>query len=57
MGAMQALRVEREGDLLRVTLARPDRRNAFDAELIEELSGAFSASGDDVRAVLISGEG
>ena len=30
-GSMAALRVERDGDVLRVTLARPERRNAFDA--------------------------
>jgi methylglutaconyl-CoA hydratase len=54
---MQALRVEQDGDLLRVTLARPERRNAFDAELIGELTGAFDSVGEDVRAVLLSGEG
>src|SRR5689334_9918022 len=54
---MQALRVEQHGDLLRVTLARPERRNAFDAELIGELTGAFESVGEDVRAVLLSGEG
>jgi methylglutaconyl-CoA hydratase len=57
MRAMQALRVEPDGDLLRVTLARPERRNAFDAELIQELSEAFSDVGDEVRAVLLAGEG
>ena len=54
---MQALRVEQDGDLLRVTLARPERRNAFDAELIGELTGAFESVGEAVRAVLLSGEG
>jgi methylglutaconyl-CoA hydratase len=54
---MQALRVEQDGELLRVTLARPERRNAFDAQLIAELTEAFSTVGDDVRAVLLSGEG
>jgi methylglutaconyl-CoA hydratase len=54
---MQALRVEHDGDLLRVTLARPERRNAFDAELIAELTEAFSAVGDDVRAVVLAGDG
>jgi methylglutaconyl-CoA hydratase len=54
---MQALRVERDGDLLRVTMARPERRNAFDAELIRELTQAFGEIGDDVRAVLLAGEG
>lgn len=54
---MQALRVERDGDLLRVTLARPERRNAFDAALIAELTEAFSAVGGDVRVVLLAGDG
>jgi methylglutaconyl-CoA hydratase len=54
---MQALRVEHDGDLLRVTMARPERRNAFDAELIAELTGAFGAVGDEVRAVVLAGEG
>jgi enoyl-CoA hydratase/carnithine racemase len=53
---MQALRVERDGELLRVTLARPERRNAFDAELILELTEAFSDVGD-ARAVVLSGDG
>jgi methylglutaconyl-CoA hydratase len=51
-----ALRVERDGDVLRVTLARPERRNAFDAELIGELHDAFADVGD-ARAVVLAGEG
>ncbi len=51
-----ALRLEREGDVLRVTLARPDRRNALDAELIRELTDAFAGAGD-ARAVVLAGEG
>jgi methylglutaconyl-CoA hydratase len=54
---MPALRVEHDRDLLHVTLARPERRNAFDAGLIDELTEAFGAVPDDVRAVLLSGEG
>jgi methylglutaconyl-CoA hydratase len=54
---MQALRVEQDGDLLHVAMARPERRNAFDAELIQELTRAFSDIGDEVRAVLLAGEG
>jgi enoyl-CoA hydratase/carnithine racemase len=53
---VNSLRVERDGDLLRVTLARPERRNAFDAELIRELTEAFSDVGD-ARAVVLAGEG
>ena len=53
---MSALKVERDGEILRVTLARPERRNAFDAGLIAELTDAFSDVGD-ARAVLLTGEG
>ena len=53
---MGALRIERDGDVLRVTLARPDSRNAFDAALIAELSEAFVDVGT-VRAVVLSGDG
>jgi methylglutaconyl-CoA hydratase len=50
------LRLERAGPVLRVTLARPERRNAFDAALIAELTSAFSDAGD-ARAVVLTGEG
>jgi len=53
---VSALRVEREGPLLRIALARPERRNAFDAALIAELTGAFADVGD-VRAVVLTGDG
>jgi methylglutaconyl-CoA hydratase len=51
-----ALRLETDGPVLRVTLARPERRNAFDAGLIAELSEAFRDVGD-VRAVVLAGDG
>ena len=54
---MTALRVEQSGDVLSVVMARPERRNAFDADLIRELTEAFADVGDDVRAVLLAGEG
>src|SRR5690349_10291530 len=53
---MGGLRVERDGDVLRVTLARPERRNAFDAMLIAELTAAFADVGD-ARVVVLAGEG
>ena len=53
---MAALRVERDGQVLRVTLAKPERRNAFDAALIAELTDAFADVGD-ARAVVLAGEG
>ena len=53
---MGGLRTERDGHVLRVTLARPERRNAFDAALISELTEAFAEVGD-ARAVVVAGEG
>jgi len=53
---MSGLRVERDGPILRVTLAKPERRNAFDAQLISALREAFSDVGD-ARVVLLAGEG
>lgn len=53
---MSALRIERDGAVLRIAMARPDRRNAFDAALIEELAAAFADVGD-ARAVVLSGDG
>jgi methylglutaconyl-CoA hydratase len=51
-----ALRIDRDGDVLRLTLARPESRNAFDAALIAELSEAFVDVGT-ARAVVLRGEG
>jgi enoyl-CoA hydratase/carnithine racemase len=53
---VSALRIERDGHVLRVTISRPERRNAFDANLIAELTQAFSDVGD-ARAVVLAGEG
>jgi methylglutaconyl-CoA hydratase len=53
---MSGLRIERDGPILRVTLAKPERRNAFDAELIRELHEAFSDVGD-ARVVVLAGDG
>ena len=53
---MAGLRIERDEAVLRITLARPERRNAFDAELIAELTAAFADIGD-ARAVVLAGDG
>jgi methylglutaconyl-CoA hydratase len=59
-----ALRVERTGPngaIVRVTLSRPERHNAFDASLIADLRAAFAAlerdSPTELRAVVLAGEG
>ena len=53
---MDALRIERDDDVLRITFARPESRNAFDATLIGELAEAFVDVGK-ARAVVLAGEG
>jgi len=53
---MSALRVERDGDVLRLVLSRPETRNAVDAALIAELSEALVDVGT-ARAVVLRGEG
>jgi methylglutaconyl-CoA hydratase len=59
-----ALRVERSGPngaIARVTLTRPERRNAFDASLIAELRSTFAGlekeGPTELRAVVLAGEG
>jgi methylglutaconyl-CoA hydratase len=51
-----ALRIARDADVLHVTLARPETRNAFDAGLIAELAEAFVDVGT-VKAVVLRGDG
>jgi methylglutaconyl-CoA hydratase len=53
---VSTLRIEPDGEVLRVTLARPERRNAFDAALIRELADAFANVGD-TRVVVLAGDG
>ena len=51
--------VERKGDVLAITLARPDRRNAITVAMYAALADAFeSAAGDDsVRLISLRGQG
>ncbi len=53
---MAGLRIERQDEVLWVTLARPEVRNAFDVTLIAELAEAFVDVGR-ARAVVLAGEG
>lgn len=56
---MRTLRLERRGAVALVTLARPDRLNAFTREMGEEFVAALDITDadDDVRAVVVTGEG
>lgn len=51
------LQRELTGPVLRLTLDRPEVRNAFNDELIKSLTDAFSDLDPSVRAVVISGNG
>ena len=51
-----ALRIERDDDVLRIILSRPETRNALDPALIAEALEAFVDVGT-VRAVVLRGEG
>jgi len=60
----ELLRLTREGpaeDVARVTLARPEVRNAFNAQLIAELTAAFGQLAEEpaeaLRAVVLAGDG
>ena len=51
--------VDSQGAMLHVTLNRPEMRNAFNEDLITELTKVFSeeARDDSVRVVLLKGAG
>lgn len=55
------LRVERDGGFARVTLARPEVRNAFNAALIEALRSTFEGLAGEaperLRGVVLAGDG
>jgi methylglutaconyl-CoA hydratase len=53
------LTVTTQGHVARVTLNRPEVRNAFNEALIAELTGTFNALGDrdDLRAIVLAAEG
>ena len=52
----EMIRAERTGDVLVITLNRPDRLNAAPPELFDEISAALDNL-DGARAVMITGEG
>lgn len=56
---MNRIRVESDGPLARITLARPDKRNALDHEMVHELLQAFTscAQHTETHAVLLAADG
>ena len=59
MGDYRHLKLERDGAVARLVLARPQVHNAFDDALVAELASVASELGADasIRATVLSGEG
>lgn len=59
METQEVLLFERTGGVARITLNRPDKRNAQSLRMLEELSAAVAAAGADpeVRVIVLSGAG
>jgi enoyl-CoA hydratase/carnithine racemase len=57
--AEKPLRIERDGPVARLTLNRPDQRNALSHELLRALGAALRDcnASDDVRVAIIAGSG
>ncbi|MFC3609346.1 enoyl-CoA hydratase/isomerase family protein [Stutzerimonas tarimensis] len=55
----KTLLIERRGAVLHLSLNRPDKRNAMDLDMRDELAAAIQAIRDDrsIHAVLLSGQG
>src|SRR5215211_9176673 len=53
------VRIERNGEVLAITLARPERRNAITVAMYSALADAFEAAARDesLRLITIEGEG
>ncbi|MGH3918939.1 MAG: enoyl-CoA hydratase-related protein, partial [Pseudonocardiaceae bacterium] len=53
-----ALKVERDGDTVRITMNRPQRRNALSADHLVELREAFRDAGrSDATGIVLGAEG
>jgi enoyl-CoA hydratase len=55
---VNGISVEHDGTILRIQLDRPEKLNAVDTPMLDELSARLGAAADDsVRAVLLTGKG
>ncbi|MGQ0467034.1 MAG: enoyl-CoA hydratase-related protein [Sporichthyaceae bacterium] len=58
MDSYRFIEVKRDGDTVRITMNRPERRNALSEEHLLELTHAFRAAGDtDATGIVLSGNG
>lgn len=53
----RSLKAERDGAVAILRLNRPEKRNAFDADMVTGVETFFSSLPDDVRAAVITAEG
>jgi methylglutaconyl-CoA hydratase len=51
------IKVDRHGSVLRVSLNRPEVRNALNDELIQNVYEVFSTVSKEIRVIVLSGEG
>lgn len=59
MQTLELVRVEREGEIAVLSMARPEKRNALSLAMMRELDSALVRLGSDagVRAVVLAGDG
>ncbi|GAA3011797.1 enoyl-CoA hydratase-related protein [Actinokineospora diospyrosa] len=58
MSDYQHILVTRDGELVRITMNRPERRNALSAEHLAELLAAFCVAGtSDAKGIVLAGAG
>src|SRR5437764_3468129 len=58
MGDYRHILVKQNGDAVRITMNRPERRNSLSGEHLAELLAAFRAAGDtDATGIVLAGEG
>lgn len=57
MKSYSCIRTEERGDVLVITLSRPEVGNAFNSQLVKELTDAFISLQQATRAVVLTGAG
>ncbi|NIP42113.1 MAG: enoyl-CoA hydratase/isomerase family protein [candidate division Zixibacteria bacterium] len=59
MSEYSTIKFEKEDKVARITFCRPEIHNAFNSDMIRELTGAFNKMKDDkdVRVIVMTGEG
>lgn len=58
MGSFAPLGIERDGDTVRITMRRPERRNALSADHLVELRDAFAQAGrSNATGIVLGAEG